>query len=154
MENATIIAGGAAGSAAALSSSFPTDLLSQSAERLRRFAIVYALVFFLAGIFPATLMPEDRARFFGSAVLWLPSVLGIVLAIVVAVVVRSPRVSLPTAMNIGLVFEVVSSYAIAAAEFADAAQIQQHRGFLGLSWVAVWVVCSRSWCRPRRGGRW
>jgi serine/threonine-protein kinase len=42
--------------------------------------------------------------------------------------------------TIGLVFEVVSSYAIAAAEFADPRMLEQHRGMLGLSWVAVWVV--------------
>jgi eukaryotic-like serine/threonine-protein kinase len=33
----------------------------------------------------------------------------------------------------------VSSYAIAAAEFADPATLETHQGFLGLSWVAVWV---------------
>jgi eukaryotic-like serine/threonine-protein kinase len=43
-------------------------------------------------------------------------------------------------MNIGLAFEIASSYAIAAAEFADPMQIENHRGYLGLSWVAVWVV--------------
>ena len=34
----------------------------------------------------------------------------------------------------------MSSYAIAAAEFGDPAGLEEHRGFLGLSWVAVWVV--------------
>jgi serine/threonine-protein kinase len=43
-------------------------------------------------------------------------------------------------MNIGLVFEVASSYAIAAGEFGDPRQIDSHQGYLGLSWVAVWVV--------------
>ena len=43
-------------------------------------------------------------------------------------------------MNLGLIFEVVSSYAIAAAEFADPQSLEMHRGWLGLSWVAVWVV--------------
>jgi eukaryotic-like serine/threonine-protein kinase len=43
-------------------------------------------------------------------------------------------------MNFGLVFEIASSYAIAAAEFGDPQGLETHRGFLGLSWVAVWVV--------------
>jgi eukaryotic-like serine/threonine-protein kinase len=38
------------------------------------------------------------------------------------------------------VFEIASSYAIAAAEFGDPTGIETHRGYLGLSWVAVWVV--------------
>jgi eukaryotic-like serine/threonine-protein kinase len=140
-ENVTII-GGADRSrpSSGISSGFPTDLLEQSATRLRRFALIYAAVFFLAGIFPALLLPVDRQRFFSSPIQWLPSALGILAAIVVAIVVRSRNMALPTAMTIGLVFEVVSSYAIAAAEFADPMQVQMHRGFLGLSWVAVWVM--------------
>jgi serine/threonine-protein kinase len=43
-------------------------------------------------------------------------------------------------MNIGLAFEIASSYAIAAAEFADPMGLEMHRGMIGLSWVAVWVV--------------
>jgi serine/threonine-protein kinase len=43
-------------------------------------------------------------------------------------------------MNIGLAFEIASSYAIAAAEFGDPMGLEMHRGMLGLSWVAVWVV--------------
>jgi eukaryotic-like serine/threonine-protein kinase len=55
-------------------------------------------------------------------------------------VIRSARFPLPSVMSIGLVFEIASSYAIAAAEFADPMQIENHRGYLGLSWVAVWVL--------------
>jgi serine/threonine-protein kinase len=123
-----------------ISSGFPADLLGQSAERLRVLALLYAIVFFLAGIFPALLFPGDRARFLGSFLQWGPSAVGIVVAVLVAVVIRSPRVSLPTAMNLGLAFEIVSSYAIAAAEFADPMALETHQGMLGLSWVAVWVV--------------
>ena len=46
--------------------------------------------------------------------------------------------SLPTVMTIGLVFEIVSSYAIAAAEFTDRGE--RHTAGLGLSWVAVWTL--------------
>src|SRR5438128_5073550 len=84
-----------------ISSGFPVDLLSQSAGRLRVLALLYAFVFFMAGIFPALLIPGERARFFGSFVQWGPRVLGSVVAVLVAVVIRSACFSLPTAMNIG-----------------------------------------------------
>ena len=123
-----------------VSSGFPTDLLSQSAARLRILALLYAFVFFMAGIFPALLFPGDRARFLGSFVQWAPGVIGIVVALIVALVIRSERLPLPTVMNLGLAFEIASSYAIAAAEFGDPMGIEMHQGFMGLSWVAVWVV--------------
>jgi serine/threonine-protein kinase len=140
-EQVTVIAPEAGGpTARGISSGFPVDLLGESANRLRVVALLYAFVFFMAGVFPALLFPNDRARFLGSFVQWGPSVIGILVAVVVAAVVRSPRVPLPVAMNLGLAFEVVSSYAIAAAEFADPMSLETHRGYLGLSWVAVWVV--------------
>jgi plasmid stabilization system protein ParE len=123
-----------------ISSGFPVDLLSQSAGRLRVLALLYAFVFFMGGIFPALLFPGDRARFLGSFVQWGPGVIGIVVALLVAAVIRSERLPIPTVMNLGLVFEIASSYAIAAAEFGDPQGLETHRGFLGLSWVAVWVV--------------
>jgi len=51
--------------ARAISSGFPVDLLSQSAGRLRVLALLYAFVFFMAGIFPSLLFPSERARFLG-----------------------------------------------------------------------------------------
>ena len=123
-----------------LSSGFPPDILTQSARRLRAIAVLYAAVFLTAGVLPALVFTADRARFFGSVVQWAPAVAGIIVALVVAAVVRCPPLPVATAMNIGLVFEVASSYAIAAAEFGDPGQIDGHQGYLGLSWVAVWVV--------------
>jgi serine/threonine-protein kinase len=49
-------------------------------------------------------------------------------------------VTVRTASGLGVVFEIASSYAIAAAEFADPRALETHRGMLGLSFVAVWVV--------------
>ncbi|HEX3234895.1 MAG TPA: serine/threonine-protein kinase [Gemmatimonadales bacterium] len=123
-----------------MSSSLPADLLSQSAARLRTLALLYALVFFLGGIFPALVIPNDRAIFLGSLIQWLPSVASISVALLVAAVIGSTRVSLPAVMTIGLAFEVASSYGIAAAEFADPRTLEMHRGMIGLSWVAVWTV--------------
>src|SRR5262245_13440816 len=127
-------------SARGTSLGFPPDLLRQSVERLRVLALLYACMFFMAGIFPEMLSASDRVRFLGSFGQWGPSLIGIVVAVVVALVIRNPRVPVPTAMNLGLAFEIVSSYAIAAAEFGDPESLEIHRGFLGLSWVAVWVV--------------
>src|SRR4051794_13641022 len=123
-----------------ISSGLPADLLSQSAGRLRVLALLYAAVFFLAGVLPALLLPGDREMFLSSFIQWGPALIGIVSGIVVAWTITSQRFSHSTVMNFGLVFEIASSYAIAAAEFGDPMQIQMHRGYLGLSWVAVWVV--------------
>ena len=66
-EHVTLIRPDARGSIArAISASFPEDLLSQSVARLRTLALLYAFVFFMAGIFPALLFRDDRARFLGS----------------------------------------------------------------------------------------
>lgn len=115
-------------SARAPSSGFPIDLLGQSAGRLRTIALLYAFVFFMGGILPALLFPGDRARFLGSFVQWGPSVAGIAVALLLVAVIRSPRVSLPTAVHLGLVFEIASSYAIAAAEFADPMALENAPG--------------------------
>ena len=64
----------------AISAGLPDDLLSQSAARLRVLALLYAFVFFMAGIFPALVVPADRARFLGSFVQWGPAVIGIAVA--------------------------------------------------------------------------
>jgi eukaryotic-like serine/threonine-protein kinase len=123
-----------------ISSGLPVDLLSQSADRLHVLALLYAFIFFMAGVFPFFWLPLERAQFFGNILLWGPPVVGIAVGLAVAGLVRSPRVSLPRAMRLAPAFEIVSSYAIAAAEFADPATLAIHRGFLGLSWVGVWVV--------------
>jgi serine/threonine-protein kinase len=121
-------------------SGLPTDLLREADGRLRVLALLYAFVFFMAGIFPALLFPGDRARFLSSIVQWGPAAFGIATALVVAVLIRSPRLSLPARMRLGGLFEIASSYAIAAAEFGDPTGLEEHRGYLGLSWVAIWVV--------------
>jgi eukaryotic-like serine/threonine-protein kinase len=119
---------------------FPLDLLQQSASRLRILALLYAVIFFMAGILPALLLTEERAHFLSSFIQWGPGVIGIVVALTVAAVIPSKRFSLATVMKAGLVFEIASSYAIAAAEFGDPQSLEIHQGYLGLSWVAVWVV--------------
>ncbi len=121
-------------------SGFPPDLLRQSARRLQVLALLYAVVFFMAGMLPALMRPGDREIFLGNVLQWGPGVVGISVAIGLAALIQFSTVAPLTAMNLGLVFEVASSYAIAAAEFADPMQIELRHEFLGLSWVSVWVV--------------
>jgi hypothetical protein len=71
--------------------------------------------------------------------LWGPGVISITVALIVAAVIRSSRVPVAAVMNIALVFEIVSSYGIAAAEFLDPMGISVG-GWFGLSWVAVWTL--------------
>ena len=118
----------------------PADLLSQSAARLSVIALLYAFVFFMAGFFPPLLFPADRKILFGSLLAWVPGVTAISVALLVAAIVRSPRLSAQAVMIVGLVFEVASSYGIAAAEFLDPVRLKDYKTFLGLSWVAVWVL--------------
>ena len=126
--------------ARAISSSLPADLLGQSAARLRVLALLYAFVFFMSAVFPMLLSREDRAKLVGSFIQWGPSAISIAMALLVAAVIRSHRVPLSTVMNIGLAFEIASSYGIAAAEFGDPAWLNERGRALGLSWVAVWTV--------------
>ncbi len=122
------------------SSAFPTDLLGQSAARLRTLALLYAFVFFMAGVFPMLLFPEDRAQLLQSFMQWGPSAIAIAVALLVATIIRSARIPLPAVMNIGLAFEVASSYGIAAAEFLDPRWLDVPARAPGLSWVAVWTL--------------
>ena len=126
--------------ARAFSSLLPNDLLGQSAIRLRVLALLYAFVFFMAGIFPMLLSAEDRATLVGRFTQWGPSLISIGIALLVAAATLSPRVPITTVMNIGLAFEVLGSYGIAAAEYTDPVALNLHGWAFGLSWVAVWTV--------------
>src|SRR5262245_19418165 len=117
----------------------PEDLLTKAAHRLRSTASVYAFVYFMAGFFPSLLFAEDQARLFQSVARWAPGTLAIGAALGVVALVG--RVSPRTAIIIGLFFEVVSSYGIAVAEFAvEPLVLDPATRWLGLSWVAPWVL--------------
>jgi len=127
-------------SGARSSTGLPADLITQSAARIRVLCLLYAFVFFMAGFFPALLFKGDRAMLFSGFMMWGPGAIAIVVALVVAAVIRHPRVPLSTVTTIGLVFEVVSSYGIAAAEFLDPMGLDKVARWQGLSWVAVWTI--------------
>ncbi|HSE28267.1 MAG TPA: serine/threonine-protein kinase [Gemmatimonadales bacterium] len=140
-EHPTLLRPGPVGTdARSTPSALPADLLGQAATRLRAAALLYAFAFFMAGVLPMLLVPADRAMLFGEVVHWGPSFGAILLALIVAAVVGSGRVPLATAMRIGLGFEIVGSYGIAAAELAGVGGAQINAQVFGLSWVAVWTL--------------
>jgi serine/threonine-protein kinase len=121
------------------SAALPTDLLGQSASRLRALALLYAFVFLVAGYLPLLVIPEERARAFSSFIMWGPGAISIADALLLSVLIQRARLSPSTVTILGLVFEVISSYGIAAAEFLHPMAFLDS-GWFGLSWVAVWTL--------------
>jgi serine/threonine-protein kinase len=121
-------------------SGFPTDVLVQSARRLRTLALLYAFVFFMAGFFPDLMSPANRARIISSPIHWMPGTFGITAALLVALATKLHRIPLSRIMQIGILFEIVSSFGIACAEFLDPAAIDFNAHWVGLSWVAIWTL--------------
>ena len=93
----------------------------------------------MAGIFPMLLVPADLALFLSGFAYWGPTVIAIAVALLVAAVLGSKRLSLASAMTIGVVFEIAGGYGIAVAEYTDP-MVDLHARAAGLSWVAVWTV--------------
>ena len=56
----------------------PGDVLHESVRRIRVLAWLYALAFFLAGLFPALLTAHNRAMMFAYPSRWLPSMVSII----------------------------------------------------------------------------
>jgi eukaryotic-like serine/threonine-protein kinase len=118
----------------------PPDLLNRVATRLQILAWLYAFTFFMAAFVPRLLVPSWRTFLFERAVNWAPGVIAITVAVLVAVAIRMAPVR-PAALTVlALVFEVVSSYGIAAAEFLDPQGLHVGTSWIGLSWVAVWML--------------
>ena len=124
------------------SQGLPRDLVRQATPRLRVMALLYAAVFFLAAFFPPLLSQADRAVLFSAVVLWLPGTVSSAVAIFVAAVITNPRLSPRAAAAIAIVFEIASSYGIAAAELLQPRSLDflWNASWIGLSWVAVWTL--------------
>ena len=118
----------------------PPDLLNRAASRLQILAWLYAFTFFMAAFFQALIFPDIRALTFQYPINWLPGAISITAAIAVAVVIRVARLRPAAVTVIALAFEVVSSYGIAAAEFLRPLQSSMGQTWIGLSWVAVWML--------------
>ena len=119
---------------------FPPDLLNRAAARLQVLAWLYGFTFFMAGFFPALLVPVQRALLVASALNWFPGVISITVAVSVALAIRASRLRPAAVTVLALAFEVVSSYGIAAAEFLHPMGFTSHTSWVGLSWVSVWVL--------------
>ena len=118
----------------------PPDLLNRAAARLQILAWLYAFTFFMAAFVPPLLFPVDRRLLFGDPLNWGPGVISIAVAAIVALAVRRAPLRPAVVMFLGLVFEVVSCYGIAAAEFITPSGLNFNHSWNGLSWVAVWML--------------
>jgi len=117
----------------------PADLLNQTSSRLQGLALLYAFTFVMAGIFPNLVFHDSRVMFFSTPMHWLPPVLSITVALAVAWILRTGRTQSRPVTALALTFEIVSCYGIATAEFVHPNSLQLGT-WIGLSWVAVWVL--------------
>ena len=118
--------------------SLPPDVVADAARRLRVVALLYASVFFVVGPLTALASPTQRQAFFTSALRLGPSILSIGAALAVAVSSYRTGIAPTTVLVLGLVFEVLGSYGIAAARYLDPGQ--QAMAPPVVSWVAVWIL--------------
>jgi eukaryotic-like serine/threonine-protein kinase len=118
----------------------PPDLQAQSARRLRIVALLYAFVFFVSDPLTAILLTKEREVFLSSVLQWGPSAVSISAALLVAASTRSKRRPVSTVLAIGVVFQVLGSFGIAAAQYLDADGYATAPPWAGLSWVAVWML--------------
>src|SRR4029450_11032122 len=113
----------------------PPDLVNRAATRLQILASLYAFTFFPPAFFPRLIFPDERRILFQHAVNWVPGAVSIAVAVSVALVIRMARLRPAATTALGLLFEVVGSYGIAAAEFLQPAGLDAGRPWVGLSWV-------------------
>ena len=118
----------------------PYELLAESAQRLRIVALLYAFVFFMSDPLQAILFTDERARFLSGPLRWAPSTISIATALIVAALTWKRQIPVEVVLKMGLVFEVVASFGIAAAQFLDAKLYTTQPPWAGLSWVAVWMA--------------
>ena len=93
----------------------------------------------MAGIFPALMFPIGP-DFLGSFVQWGPAVIGIVVGLLVAAVIRSDRLPLPTVDEPRPGLRDREQLRHRRGRVRRSGRDGEHSGFMGLSWVAVWVV--------------
>src|SRR6185436_19550960 len=118
----------------------PTDLLNRAANRLQILCWLYAFTFFMAAFLPALIIPKMRAMMLAHGWNWAPGVIAILVAVTVALAIRMTSLRPATVTALALVFEIVSCYGIAAAEFVQPMSLDFGHGFIGLSWVSVWML--------------
>jgi hypothetical protein len=123
---------------------FPPDLLNRLAARLQILTWLYAFTFFMAAFFPRLLIPAQRLILFEHPANWAPGALAIAVAVMVALAIRFGQWRPGAITVLALVFEIVSSYGIAAAEFLQPRGLAVGPSFIGLSWCRC-GCCSSMW---------
>jgi len=119
---------------------FPPDLLNRVAIRFQVLTWLYAFTFFMAAFFPSLLSGAQRERLFEHPVNWIPGAVSIAMAVLVGVTIRVAQLRPATVTVLALVFEIVSSYGITAAEFVQPRALNIHSSWVGHSWVSVWML--------------
>ena len=118
----------------------PPDLLNRAAARLQTLAWLYAFTFFMAAFFPHLIVPAGLDMLFARTLNWAPGAISITVAVVVALAIRKAKLRPAAVTALALLFEVVSSYGIATAEFLQPLELTAATTWVGLSWVAVWIL--------------
>jgi len=111
--------------------------MNQGASRLQALALLYAFMFFMAAFLPRIIL--QPSQLFEHPINWVPGAISIVVALSVAAVLRSARLDARSVVGVSLIFEIASSYGIAAAEFLQPLDLNPD-SWVGLSWVAVWTL--------------
>jgi len=124
-------------------SSVPSALLHQGARRIPLVAAVFIGFQFVGWVFPLAVRGvflEEFTRVWD----WLPPTTAIVASTLLIVVTRGARVSSRTAMKLGLLYQVIASYAIAFGQwwgsFAGFTANQINGDTLGMSAVGIWML--------------
>ena len=118
----------------------PPDLLNRIVSRLQILAWLYAFTFFMAAFVPRLVIPAARTELFAAVLNWAPGVMSIAFAVSVALAIHFAHLRPALVTLLSLVFEVVASYGIAAAEFLQPLTLRVEQPWIGLSWVSVWVL--------------
>ena len=118
----------------------PPDLLNRVSNRLQILCWLYAFTFFMAAFFPSLIVPDVWGNLTAHPLNWAPGAISIVDAVAVALAIRMVHLRPGTVTILALVFEVISSYGIATAEFLSPEPLNVGPPWVGLSWVAVWML--------------
>lgn len=116
----------------------PTDVVADSASRLRVLAWIYVGTFFAVGPLTALLSPTQRGVYFDDVVRWGPPTLSILGALAIAAVSHRAHLTPAAVQTLGLGFEVLGAYGIAAARYLTPQPTVT--GPAAVSWVAVWIL--------------
>ena len=119
-------------------SSLPGDLLASATFRLRCAALIYALGF--VAVYGSTMLatPDFMSRETFAVELAMVG-FSVLVAFAMFAIVVSGRLPAATALDVGLLFEVVGAFGISLVEHWGFFSGQDFKIF-GISWICVWVI--------------